>query len=114
MARKTKLEVPYSKYKENIANLLKREGYLDKIVFEDILPQKTMKIDLTFKNKKPVLRDIKLISRPGLRVYRQAQDITRLSRKSTGILVISTSKGLKTAKEAIKENLGGEVIAEIR
>jgi small subunit ribosomal protein S8 len=66
---------------------------------------------LTFKNKKPVIRDIKLISKPGLRVYMKAESISK--KKGPSVYLISTPLGVLSSREAVKNRVGGEVIAEI-
>lgn len=86
-----------------VAIALKKLGFLDEI--------KKNKVALSFKDKKPVLRTIKLVSKPGLRVYINVRDLEK--RKAPSILVISTPKGILSSKEAIKARIGGEVLAEI-
>lgn len=107
MAKNKSLEVISSKQIVALAESLKKLGYLN-----DIKKEKTMlNLSLAFKNKKPVLIDLKLVSKPGLRVYWGADEIA--SKKGPSTFLISTPKGILSAKEATKQRMGGEVIAEI-
>ncbi|OGM09445.1 30S ribosomal protein S8 [Candidatus Woesebacteria bacterium RBG_13_34_9] len=92
---------------EELAKALLRENYLEKITEEN----GNLMIRLAFQKKEPRLTDIKLISKPGLRIYIKLNELVR--RRAPSILIISTPKGIKTSNEALKEKLGGEVIAEI-
>lgn len=90
-----------------VANVLLKLGFVSKIENEDGF----LKLILAYKNKAPVLTNIKLISKPGLRVYWDLKKIS--SYRSPSVLVISTSKGILSSKDALKEGVGGEVIAEV-
>ena len=68
-------------------------------------------VKLTFKSKKPVLMNVRLVSKPGLRIYKGADELSEI--RGPSIFLISTPKGIMSSKEAIKQRLGGEVIAEI-
>ena len=68
-------------------------------------------VKLAFKSKKPVILDARLVSKPGLRVYKGADELSKIKKPSA--LLVSTPKGIMSSKEAIKQRLGGEVIAEI-
>lgn len=107
LARHVRLQVPSSKAVKELANALKKEGYLDEIYEE----QGNLFVRLVYKNKEPVLTDVRLISKPGLRVYKGVNELERL--KGPSIYFVSTPKGVMSSKEAIKRRLGGEVIAEI-
>ncbi len=102
-------EVSISKNKEiaEIAKCLKKMGYLDEVESKDDV----LKVMLTFKAKRPMVSDIKLISKPGRRVYIKVAELT--SRRGPSSYVISTPKGIVSSKEAIKLGVGGEVLAEI-
>lgn len=114
LSRHKNLELPYSRFRETLAKILLKEGYLEKVSLKGKEPaQKTLKIDLKYQGKKAALRDIKQISKPGLKVYIQARDIWRLERGGFELAVISTPKGLMTHLEAKKKNLGGELICQV-
>ena len=106
------VDVPASKMKIAIAEILLREGYIKKF---DILEDgnfKTIRIELKYgadKNEK-VITGIKRISKPGLRVYTGAEDMPKVL-GGLGIAIVSTNQGIITDKEARKLNVGGEVLA---
>jgi small subunit ribosomal protein S8 len=104
--RKT-VEVSSSKLVRAVARLLQKEGYL-----EDVTESKgTLSANLAFHKKSPILDDIKLVSKPGLRIYMDREELE--AKKGPSFFIISTSHGLMTTREALKKGLGGEVIAEV-
>ena len=113
-AKHDTVDVPASKMKIAIAEILLREGYIKKF---DILEDgnfKTIRIELKYgadKNEK-VITGIKRISKPGLRVYTGAEDMPKVL-GGLGIAIVSTNQGIITDKEARKLNVGGEVLAYI-
>ncbi len=107
MARNKSLTVSSTKSIVAIAQSLKKLGYLDEVKKE----KDTLGLTLTFKNKKPLLTDLKLVSKPGLRIYMKADEIEK--KKGPSIYLISSPKGIISSREAIKDRIGGEVIAEI-
>jgi small subunit ribosomal protein S8 len=104
---KKELVVPKTNLIEEVARCLERAGYLSQVAKEDNF----LKIMLAQVKKESVLENVKIISKPGLRIYIGVDDLEK--RRSPAILVLSTSKGILTAKEAIKKGVGGEVLAEI-
>jgi small subunit ribosomal protein S8 len=104
--------LPYSKIKHGIADILKAEGYVGSVkVIKDKF--RSLKIELKYdKNKLPVIQDIKRVSKVGRRVYVPKDKLPRVL-NGLGIAVVSTSKGLLTAREARTLGLGGEVICEV-
>jgi small subunit ribosomal protein S8 len=102
------VEVPHSRLKENIARILKREGYVSDVVVEGAAV-KTIKIRLKYNGKKSVIAGLKRVSKPGLRRYVRATEIPRVL-GGLGIAVLSTSEGVMTGVEAKKKNLGGELL----
>ena len=109
----TEVTVPASNLKEDIARILKEEGFIKdyKVKSED--SKKNLELTLKYGNKKErVITGLKRISKPGLRVYVKSDEVPRVL-NGLGIAIISTSKGLMTDKEARKQNLGGEVLAYI-
>ncbi|NLI68832.1 MAG: 30S ribosomal protein S8 [Bacilli bacterium] len=113
MVRHPELELPSSKIKVEIADILKREGYIrDYEVIEDN-KQGILKIYLKYgKNNERVITGLKRISKPGLRVYAKADEIPRVL-NGLGIAIVSTSKGVLSDKEAREQHVGGEVLAYI-
>ena len=111
--RDKEVEVPASKLKEEIARILKEEGFINdyKIKKQDV--QNIIVLSLKYAEKKErVITGLKRISKPGLRVYVKADEVPKVL-NGLGIAILSTSKGLMTDKNARKENLGGEVLAYI-
>jgi len=111
--RDKEVEVPASKLKEEIARILKEEGFVVdyKIKKNDV--QNIIVLSLKYTEKKErVITGLKRISKPGLRVYVKADEVPKVL-NGLGIAILSTSKGVMTDKNARKENLGGEVLAYI-
>lgn len=105
--------MPSSKMKEQIATILKDEGYITDFSIEKNDVQNTLTLTLKYaENKERVITGLKRISKPGLRVYTTKEDIPYVL-NGLGIAIISTSKGVMTDKLARKNNVGGEVIAYI-
>ena len=107
-AAKTAVTMPSSKVKVALANLLKEEGYIsDFSVSGEAKPELT--VELKYFEGKEVIEVIKRVSRPGLRVYKGAQELPKVL-AGMGIAIISTSKGLMTDRAARNAGLGGEVL----
>ena len=106
------VDVPSSKLKKSIAEILLDEGYIKS--FEEIEDnsQGIIRITLKYVNKQKVISGLKRISKPGLRVYASKDELPQVL-NGLGIALISTSKGIKTDKEARQEGLGGEVLAYV-
>lgn len=114
LAKHKSISLPHSQFKEELGKLLVRHGYLAdlKVEQEKKSPKKTMVVKLRYQAKKPALDNVKRISKPGLRVYANVKQLTRMPRR-LGVTIISTPKGLLTLDEAKKTNLGGEVICRV-
>lgn len=104
--------VPYSKPKESLANILQREGFLEKVETSGDKKKKNLALTLVEKKGEPRLLEVKRISKPGRRVYIKAKDVEKMKR-GLGTIIISSPEGLVTGKEALKKNLGGELICKI-
>jgi small subunit ribosomal protein S8 len=112
-AHKDDVTMPSSKMKVAIADILKREGYIKEFGIErgDLGP--LLKIELKYgPNRERTIAGLKRISKPGLRIYAQRDSIPRVL-GGLGIAIISTSKGLVTDKQAMRERVGGEVVAYV-
>ncbi|MCI9585212.1 MAG: 30S ribosomal protein S8 [Bacilli bacterium] len=111
--RYTEVEVPASKIKEEIARILKEEGYISAYNIKENSVQNTIVLNLKYGDKKErVITGLKRISKPGLRVYAKADEVPQVL-NGLGIAIVSTSKGLMTGKDAKAQGLGGEVLAYI-
>ena len=110
-AKHETVEVPASKMKKAIVQILFDEGYIKKFEVIEDNRQGVIKIWLKYvEGKKAVISGIKRVSKPGLRVYASKEDMPRVL-KGLGIAIVSTSKGIMTDKQARRENVGGEVLA---
>jgi small subunit ribosomal protein S8 len=102
---------PYSKIKADIAEILKQEGYIWK--YEVVTGDRTeLKISPKFVDGRPVLTDLKRVSKPGRRQYVGSQEIPRVL-SGLGISILSTSKGVMSGASAKRQKLGGEILANI-
>ena len=107
MARNHEVEIKSNKKLVAIAECLKKAKYLGEVSQKD----GRLTVTLAFRDKKPVLMDLKLVSKPGLRVYTPIDEIEK--KKGPSIYIISTPKGVLSSKEAVKARVGGEVLAKI-
>jgi small subunit ribosomal protein S8 len=105
------VELPYSKIKEGIAHVLKREGYVQEVAVEG-KGIKKIKIKLKYNGKKPVIEGSRRVSSPGLRRYAGATEVPRV-RGGLGTSILSTSEGIMTDTQARKKNVGGELLFEV-
>ena len=113
-AKHDTVDVPSSKMKLAIAKILLDEGYISRYALIDEGSYQTIRISLKYgkdKNEK-IISGIKRISKPGLRVYANTENMPKVL-GGLGIAIVSTNKGVMTDKEARKENVGGEVIAYV-
>ncbi|NQX90800.1 MAG: 30S ribosomal protein S8 [Flavobacteriales bacterium] len=108
------VEIPASNLKKEITKILMEKGYILNFKFDDNGHQGNIKIALKYhpKSKKPAIKKIQRVSKPGLRQYASSQDMPRVL-NGLGISVVSTSKGVMTDKEARKENVGGEILCYV-
>ena len=104
--------VPASKLKVDIAEILKNEGFIKEYKAEGEGPIKNIVITLKYRGNERVITDLKRISKPGLRVYAKVNEIPKVL-NGLGIVILSTSQGLMTDKEARAKQVGGEVLAYI-
>ena len=108
-----KVEIPASKFREKILDVLKKEGYISNYsAVNNINKQKNFSVDLKYSDGSPVIRDIKRVSRPGRRIYASASSIP-IIQNGLGISIVSTSKGVMSDTDARKQNIGGEVICKV-
>ncbi len=107
-----KVLIPYSKVKKEIIDILKNEGYIIDYKITGDKTKKEITIFLKYKGNQKVITGLKRISKPGLRVYSEAEKIPKVL-NGYGIGIISTSKGIMTDLKARELNLGGEVMAFI-
>jgi len=112
MAKKDSVDVPASNFVQRVLEILKKENYIENYKRIEDKKQGLIRISLKSVAGKPAIRNIKCISKPGLRVYVRREDIPQVLR-GRGIAIVSTSKGIVTDKEARELGVGGEVVAYI-
>lgn len=112
MAGKNEVRLPSSKLKQTIAEQLKKAGFLQAVKVEKAKPQDELIITIYEEGRKAVFTEIERMSKPGRRVYAGAGDIPQI-KNGRGIVLVSTSKGVMTGVEAIKQRLGGELICKV-
>jgi len=112
MANHASVLVPSSKTKAAIAKILKEEGLIDRYEVLKAKPQPMIKIHLKYTDEQPAILGLERVSKPGLRVYVEKQEIPRVY-GGLGIAILSTSKGIMTGQEAWKRRLGGEVLCYV-
>ena len=109
-AKHESVEMPASRLKLEILEVLKNEGYITEYEKVEDGKQGVIKVTLKYVNKERVIKGIKRISKPGLRVYAKSTELPQVL-NGLGVAIISTSNGVMTDREARKNKLGGEVIA---
>ena len=110
-ANKVAINMPSSKLKVAIANVLAAEGYIESVkVLEGVKPD--LEITLKYFQGKPVVESIQRVSRPGLRIYKRKDELPKVM-GGLGVAVISTSKGVMTDRAARQAGLGGEIICYV-
>jgi small subunit ribosomal protein S8 len=111
-ANKTEVNMPASKLKQNIATVLKDEGYILGFTSAEVEGKPVLSIALKYFEGKAVISSIDRVSRPGLRVYKAANDLPKVI-GGLGIAIVSTSKGVMTDRKARELGQGGEVLCSV-
>lgn len=107
MANIKELTMPTTNLINAVAKTLKDEKFLNEVIIKD----RKITVQLAIYMKKPVLSNVTIISRPGLRIYMDADEIEAI--KTPEVYIINTNKGVMSGKQAIKKRIGGEVIAKV-
>jgi small subunit ribosomal protein S8 len=110
MARQRRVDMPVSKLKTEIARLLKDNAYIHDYKLLDDGKHGVLRLYLKYYQEQPIIRELKRVSKPGLRRYVGAEEIPRV-RNGLGMAVISTSRGVMTDREARAAKIGGELLA---
>lgn len=112
-SRHETVEIPASNMKKAIVQILVDEGYVKGFTVIEDGKQGIIKVTLKYdENKKPIITGLKRVSKPGLRIYADVENMPKVM-KGLGVAIISTSKGIMTDRKARRENVGGEVLAFI-
>ncbi|MBD2162499.1 MAG: 30S ribosomal protein S8 [Limnothrix sp.] len=114
LARHQKTEVPATKMTRSIAEVLKSEGFVAEVEETGEGVKKTLVISLKYKGKqrRPIISNLKRVSKPGLRVYSNRRDLPRVL-GGIGIAIVSTSRGIMTDRDARQQGIGGEVLCYV-
>lgn len=111
-ARKAEVSMPASKIKLALAKLFKEEGYIDEVKSAEMDGKPVLTVKLRYFEGKPVIASVKRVSRPGLRIYKNADELPKVL-GGLGVAVISTSKGIMSDRAARKAGIGGEVMCYV-
>jgi small subunit ribosomal protein S8 len=112
-ARLATVDIPYSGIKEAIVKILKAEGMINDFEISKETKFPNLRVHLRYDAKRePIMRQLKRISKPGLRIYKAAGELTPV-RSGLATQIVSTNRGLMTDRDARKQRLGGEVICEV-
>ena len=109
-AKHATVDIPASNMKKSIADILLAEGYIKSYQIVEDGKQGIIRITLKYDGKARVIHGIRRVSKPGLRIYSNCEDMPKVM-NGLGIAIVSTSKGIMTDKKARHENVGGEVLA---
>ncbi len=107
-----KVELPSSKFKIKIADILKSEGYIINYKTLNEGQKTNLQIDLKYNYGNPVINSIERVSKPGRRVFSSAESLPKIN-NGLGIAIVSTPKGVMTDIDARKQNIGGEIICKV-
>ncbi len=108
-----KINIPFSNFRLKILEVLKKEGYIiDFNTSNDKKKIRFLSVDLKYYEGQPVIKEIKRVSKPGRRVYSKSTSIPKVL-NGLGLAILSTSKGVMSDTDAIKNNLGGEIICKV-
>ena len=109
-AKHETVDIPASNMKKSIADILVKEGYIKGYQIVEDGKQGIIRVALKYNGKEKVIKGLRRVSKPGLRIYASCEDMPRVM-NGLGVAIVSTSKGVMTDKEARKNNIGGEVLA---
>ena len=108
-----KVEIPGSKFRAKILDVLKQEGYISDYKFlSDVDNKGNLSVDLKYYNGLPLIKEIKRVSKPGRRIYVRATSIPKI-KNGLGLAIVSTSIGIMTDNDARSKNVGGEIICKV-
>lgn len=113
-ANRREVYLPFAKLSKSIAMLLVKQGYLKSVSEEEVDGNRMLKVEVAYVRRIPVLTDVEIVSKPSLRIYISVSDLGVRVKRGHSTLVLSTSRGVMTGKEAQKEGVGGELLFEIQ
>lgn len=107
-----KVDIPASKLKIEMTKILKEEGFISNYKMQEDAKQRSIRISLKFAEGTSVITGLKQVSRPGCRIYSVKEKVPKVM-GGLGVAIVSTSKGLMTGQNSLKQGIGGEVLCEI-
>ena len=112
MRNKVSVSMPSSKIKKAIAEVLKSEGYIENFHVSELEGKRTLSVDLKYYAGQPVIEKLERISKPGLRIYKDSQNLPQVM-NGLGVAIVTTSKGVMTDHKARAAGVGGEVLCYV-
>ena len=113
MRASNKVIIPSSKFRKQILEILKQEGYIsDYKLLSDTNKKNSLSVDLKYNDGMPVIKEIIRVSKPGRRIYARANSIPKIQ-NGLGLAIVSTSKGIMSDNDARVKNVGGEIICRV-
>lgn len=112
LARQKEINTPYANINKAIAKVLIKEGFLETVKEETVKGKRSLHVALRYTRRKPALTDVKIVSKPSLRIYTGVGDILKTQGKAS-TLILSTPLGVMTGKEAHKKGVGGELLFRV-
>ena len=113
LARRKKVFLPYCNVNKKIGMVLVKEGFLESIKETETSDKKVLEAVIKYERREPVLTDVKIVSKPSLHIYTDVANIPAIQRRGRYTIIISTNKGIMSAKDAYKKGIGGEVLFKI-
>ncbi len=113
LAKRKKVIVPYCNINKEVGKVLVKEGFLESIKEAEASHKKVLEAVIKYERRNPVLTDMLIVAKPSLHIYTKLSGIPEIQRRGRYTIIISTSKGIMTGKEAYKKGLGGEVLFKI-
>ena len=113
LSQRKEVILPYSKLNKEIGRVLQSEGFLEEIKEIKDGTRKALQAFIKYEKRRPVLNDLRVVSKPSLRVYNAYKNIHSLEIRGKRRVILTTSKGVMSGAEARKKNVGGEVLFEI-
>lgn len=113
LAKRKKLEIPYSNINKEIGKVLKKEGFLEEVKEIKNGNKRFLEVIIKFEKRNAILNDVSIVSKPSLRVYKGSKSIKDVEKKGKHKVVLSTSQGIMSGEDAQKKKIGGELLFEI-
>lgn len=113
LSKRKEVILPFSNINREIGKVLVKEDFLESIKEDSSSGRRELKAIIKYENRIPVLTDVKIISKPSLRVYSPSKKLSEIAKRGKRKIIISTSQGVMTSVEAQKKGLGGEILFSI-